>query len=218
MPKPKTVAIFGPKGGIGKTTITTSLMVAAARTGLSVLGVDADPQRSLSLWHKDRMESPMLDRLVNVDIVVADLKRFSSVISESSHDVVIFDTGPSMEGREATISMFVEEMDFVLMPIQQTDLDRKALIPWMKQIQAHARHSEFVINRAIHARRSYRETKQVCIGMGVAPVDVPFYEDIPKLMSEGYSVAEVTDSMGHTETNMLWSHIARVVKPVRKAA
>lgn len=216
--KPKTIAVFGPKGGIGKTTISANLLVAAAEAGHRVLGIDADPQKSLTLWYQDRCNNPLKDMIAKVEVRDDDLKQFASIIQTTDYDVIVFDTGPSMEGRQATIGMFVEEMDFVVMPIQPTDIDRKALLPWMNQIKYRARCVEFVINRAITQRRSYRETKQACVALGLSPIDVPFYEDIPKLMGEGLAVAEVDDAMGHSEMKMLWSHIDRVINQMQKAA
>lgn len=218
---PKTVAVFGPKGGIGKTTISANLIIAAATAGMKVIGVDADPQKSLSLWYHDRKNNALADQIVNVDVVEFDLKRYTKVIEQAAvkgYDLVVFDTGPSVEGREATINLFVEEVDFILIPIQQTDTDRKTLLPWMQHINTRAKHAEFVINRAIPQRRSYKDTKKACVHLGISPIDVPFYEDIPKFMAEGLSVAEVVDAMGHSEITMLWSHIAHVLNPVRKAA
>jgi chromosome partitioning protein len=54
----KSVMIFGPKGGLGKTTIAAHLLVAAAKAGYSVLGIDFDPQKTLARWLSDRTSNP----------------------------------------------------------------------------------------------------------------------------------------------------------------
>ena len=46
----KTIAIAMQKGGVGKSTLTRSLAVAAADSGLNVLALDMDSQQSTSQW------------------------------------------------------------------------------------------------------------------------------------------------------------------------
>ena len=49
----KTIVMVG-KGGGGKTSTAINLAVCARRRGLKVGAIDADPQRSLSLWRAAR--------------------------------------------------------------------------------------------------------------------------------------------------------------------
>ena len=53
-PLGKTLMMFVPKGGTGKTTIAAHLLVSAAKAGRTVLGVDFDPQGTLVRWSKER--------------------------------------------------------------------------------------------------------------------------------------------------------------------
>jgi chromosome partitioning protein len=45
----KTIAIVNQKGGVGKTTITSTLLHLLSNNNLKVLGIDLDPQANLSL-------------------------------------------------------------------------------------------------------------------------------------------------------------------------
>jgi chromosome partitioning protein len=45
----KTISIVNQKGGVGKTTITSTLLHLLSNNNLKVLGIDLDPQANLSL-------------------------------------------------------------------------------------------------------------------------------------------------------------------------
>ena len=52
----RTVAILSEKGGVGKTTVTVHVGVAAHRAGLDVAIIDLDPQTSAADWADQRGE------------------------------------------------------------------------------------------------------------------------------------------------------------------
>ena len=64
------ISILNPKGGSGKTTITTNLARSLHERGHKVLIVDSDPQGSARDWHAANKENPLplvaLDRANNV--------------------------------------------------------------------------------------------------------------------------------------------------------
>ena len=47
---PRIVLLVAPKGGVGKTTTVTALLVSARLAGMTALGVDMDDQESLVTW------------------------------------------------------------------------------------------------------------------------------------------------------------------------
>src|SRR4051812_30135983 len=53
----KQLLVLGPKGGVGKTTVVRNLAVAGVLSGLRVIVVDTDRQRTLSRWVDRRPES-----------------------------------------------------------------------------------------------------------------------------------------------------------------
>src|SRR5689334_25425332 len=50
------IVVSSPKGGVGKTTLTTGLAVLASLDGLRVTVVDLDPQGSLTWWYDARVQ------------------------------------------------------------------------------------------------------------------------------------------------------------------
>jgi chromosome partitioning protein len=53
------ISLLNPKGGSGKTTLSTHLVRAFHERGAKVLLVDSDPQGSASDWHAAREENPI---------------------------------------------------------------------------------------------------------------------------------------------------------------
>jgi len=91
------VVIGGIKGGSGKTTIATNLVVMRASTGKKVLLVDADEQKSASDWAEQRDSLGIASSWTTVQLSGASLN--SQVLRLSKHyDDIIIDVG----GRDTT--------------------------------------------------------------------------------------------------------------------
>ena len=57
----RTIAFVTQKGGAGKSTIASSVAVAAHEAGEKVFIFDLDPQQSLKKWSKARAENERLE-------------------------------------------------------------------------------------------------------------------------------------------------------------
>ena len=53
----RVLSVVSTKGGVGKTTLTVHLAVAAQQSGERVLVLDLDPQASAVQWWKDRQRT-----------------------------------------------------------------------------------------------------------------------------------------------------------------
>src|SRR3982751_2719385 len=114
-----TIAIVGPKGGTGKTTITENLAVAATKARRVVVIVDLDAQTTAMNWRDRRKaETPT--------VVSCQVSRLRSVLAEAEAngvDLVILDS-PG-HNAEATLAA-AKAADLVLIP----------LAPIIKQIES----------------------------------------------------------------------------------
>ena len=105
----KTIAIAMQKGGVGKSTLTRSLAVAASKAGLNVLTLDMDAQQSTTQWAERRAETLPLVRFVTE----IELPKVLKQAAEAGCDLIIIDTPPA---RSTEAPAAVEYADLVLVP------------------------------------------------------------------------------------------------------
>lgn len=106
-----TFAVVAEKGGVGKTTLSLSLAVAAVRAGRRVAIIDTDPQATASKW-TDRREDEM------PWVVPTHAARIAVALEQAAAqgiDFVIIDTPPH-SGTDAAEA--ARRADLVLVPVE----------------------------------------------------------------------------------------------------
>ena len=106
-----TIAVVAEKGGVGKTTLSLALAVAAVRSGRRVAVIDTDPQSTASKW-TDRREDEM------PWVVPTHAARIAMAIEQAKAqgiDLVVIDTPPhsGIDAAEAA-----RRADLVLVPVE----------------------------------------------------------------------------------------------------
>lgn len=113
------VVVGGIKGGSGKTTIASNLVVLRARQGKRVLLIDADEQRSASDWaeHREYLEIPTPWTTISL---LGSSVRTQMLKMSSNYDDIIIDTG----GRDTTSQRAaLTASDIFIAPFQPRSLD-----------------------------------------------------------------------------------------------
>ncbi len=157
----KTIMIANEKGGVGKTTASTTLAVGLARRGFAVCLIDADPQgnatqminqRGDNLLHRWLVEGedligPQLwtgeDRLylIGGDVSTRDIAaqvdnplclREKLADSGFHWDVVVIDTSPTPSDMHSLIYMAA---DYILLPTQLEPLAMESLGNSLEHLQ-----------------------------------------------------------------------------------
>ncbi|SDG58228.1 ParA family protein [Thalassobaculum litoreum] len=116
------ISIANSKGGAGKTTLCLVLAQAIADAGKRVLILDADPNRPIQTWASrlnDRGTSALSQLSVDGDVTESNIVDKIDAARETN-DFVLID----LEGTASVaVSYAVGQSDFVLIPLQGSQLD-----------------------------------------------------------------------------------------------
>lgn len=109
------VTIISFKGGVGKSIISQNLAVIFAHKNIEVCVIDADPNKSTTMWHNYRP-----DDLPAVDVYHVpkngDLLKIVNSLSKK-YEIVIIDCPPALE---AITSKAVAKSDLSIIPVATT--------------------------------------------------------------------------------------------------
>lgn len=123
----RTVLVVNPKGGCGKTTLSTNLAGALADRGDSVVLWDLDRQKSSLEWLALRSpELPVIHSIEPKDEPSGKEKR--------KHDWMVIDTPAGLHGKN--LERAVKPVDKVLMPVQPSLFDMAATRNFLADMQA----------------------------------------------------------------------------------
>ena len=138
--RPKVLVLASQKGGVGKTSLSAHLAVAAEQAGLApVVIYDTDPQQSLGRWFLDReAETPKLAR-GGVPELATTLDR----LGEAGVRLVVVDTPPALTD---AIRAVLEFADFVLIPTQDGKADLAAVGSTVRLVRGLGRRFAFALN------------------------------------------------------------------------
>lgn len=182
------IAILNPKGGSGKTTLSTNLARAFHERGSRVLLVDSDPQGSASDWHAACDDNP-------VPLLAygrpENMKALPGVARP--YDFVIIDGAAKLEGM---IAAAVKLADVVLIPVQPSPYDIWAasdlvdLINARREVTDGVPRAAFIISRAIKRTRLGSEvvTALTEYGLPVFEAGTTQRQAYPRTAAEGRTV------------------------------
>ena len=181
----KVLAVLSQKGGVGKTTLATSLAVAAEADGKSVALIDLDPQATASFWHDTRgKETPAV-----VSIQPVRLPAVLKAAEEQGTDLVIID-GAAVQREIAYDAAAVS--DFVLVPTKPAVFDIKSMTETIKAVQQHDVPLAIVLNMIAPTgveNTDAFDAAQV-LGVDICPVTVGNRKAFFRSQGEGLAVQE----------------------------
>lgn len=136
------IVIASPKGGAGKSTSAILLGTELAIAGASVVMVDCDPNRSLSLW-AERGQMPARMELLS-QVGESDIVRTLKHHDQDGQIVIV-----DLEGvASRLVSRAISQADLVITPMRATTLDATVGV---RALQLIAEEEEALDRRIPHA-------------------------------------------------------------------
>lgn len=210
------ISVLNPKGGCGKTTISTNLARALHDRGHSVLIVDSDPQGSARDWHASNENNPIglvaLDRPNNV-------KTLTSMAA--NYDYVVIDGAAKLEDMIAAV---IKVSDFVLIPVQPSPYDIWAASDLVDFIKARQEVTDgsplasFVVSRVVEGTRLGGDVRAALdeYGLSVCDTTITQRQVYPQTASEGLTVFDADNAKAKVETLALIDELIKMMSPAKR--
>jgi chromosome partitioning protein len=202
------ILIFAPKGGQGKTTISTNLAVAAAKAGHSVVGLDFDTQRHFATWALERGERASAETLVRIQVHAAHLKDWREEVRlVRRHDVVIIDTPPRADDEDIVTALqeIGTAADMILMPVEMYGASIRYVIQFMSWWSKKDDGAMFVLNKTVAGRTMLRDARESLQEAGVVwGTNIPLWDDIARQLDLGLAAMDDENFQGADIFGALW--------------
>jgi chromosome partitioning protein len=212
--KNRTILISSPKGGSGKSVLARHLLVSAAQTGLSPLGLDFDRQQTLTKWaaRRERTREAFPD-FAAVPVQAAELQDWRGALKRrGGHDLTILDTPPSVEDHLPAIDGLGVAADLILIPAVCTQDDVEAVAPWIRTLTEKGFRAAIVLNRANRRTSSFGRMRGALIKAGpVCPTEIPQLEDIHVPSIKGLTLLDYSKSKGIAPFEEIWAFVRREI-------
>jgi len=203
------------KGGSGKSTLAAHLAAQIQKSSKKCLLIDADPQGSLTLWHKLRG--------TNEPAIKTATRSVSELINAAKRDGVewvFIDTPPTTS---SVVDDAIKNATMVIIPARPGVFDVNAVQDTIQSCRAARKPYAVVINGA-PARRDKTESRIVTVAReALAKFKAPVWSgqitnraDLLLALAEGEGVREyAAEGRGADEIGKLWAAIERSIKAIR---
>lgn len=205
------------KGGTGKSTLAAHLAAHVHKPSRPCLLIDADPQGSLTLWHRLREsgEPPLKNGLRGINGILQAAAR-------ENVEWVFIDTPPLMN---TAVTDIIRAATLVIIPARPSVFDLNAIKETISTVRRVRRPFAVVLN-ATPPKRLNEESPMVAEAReSLAGLDVPVWSgqithraNYSLSLAEGEGVKEYDgNSQAAEEIGRLWGAIDRSIKAIQGA-
>ena len=204
----KTIVIANQKGGSGKSTITVHLAAAAEQAGDGPVVIsDTDPQGTAADWFNQRKKGG-IDTPRYSALALEDLAGRVRALNEAGASYLFIDTAPSIGAVNADLFALA---DLVLIPLNPTPADLRALVKGLPLVRKSGKPFQFVLTRVRPNLRNNDGTAVALDALGLV-LSTRMHERVvfAETFAHGKTALE-TDPKGVAaqEVRALWTEIKR---------
>jgi chromosome partitioning protein len=202
MKRMKILAVVSQKGGVGKTTLATSLAVAAEQAGQNVAVFDLDEQATAAFWGDTRQSKS----LVVQDVKASRLSHFLELARSNGCDLVILDCPPV----HAAALTAADPADFVLIPTKPDLFDIRAMRSTVALMQSINKPLAVVLTFCPPSGAEVQLARDsvAAINAALAPVEIHQRKAYARAQQEGLAVQEYEpEGKGASEIKSLYAYI-----------
>lgn len=207
------IVVGGIKGGSGKTTIATNLTVLCDLYGHKVLLVDADEQKSSSIWAEQRDRLGIETNWVTIQLSGGSIRSQLQKMQSDYNDIIIDVGGRDTTTQRAALTI----ADIYLIPFQPRSLDIwtigdvKSVISQISTVNEKLR-SYALINRGDPSGIDNKEAIELladCPNLVCIPHVIGQRKAFANAASDGLGVVEMKnyDKKAVSEINKLYDFI-----------
>jgi chromosome partitioning protein len=184
------IVIANPKGGAGKSTLSTNLAGCLAASGHAVMLGDVDRQQSSRQWLA--LRPPQLPRILSWDVVADDVLRPPKGVTH-----VVLDTPAGLHGKR--LEAVLRIADRVLIPLQPSLFDIQATHAFVHTLRAHKRAAELQLGLVgMRVRENTKANEQLHDYLATLPVPVVAWlrdtQNYVQLAARGLTLWDVAPS------------------------
>jgi|MDTC01.2.fsa_nt_gb chromosome partitioning protein len=208
----RVIAVLQPKGGAGKTTLSTNLAAAMHRRGLAVTLVDTDTQGTARDWAASAADDAPL--VLGVDRAPA-LRRTVATLAADA-DCIIIDGSARVDGMDAEA---LKVAHLVLIPITPSNADIWGAQPVVDLVSARQSVTDgqpaaaYVVSRQVAGSNLAREVGDALDGFPVLQARTSQRVAYAEALSSGGAVVLGPDKKAAAEIDALTDEILTLLSP-----
>lgn len=206
------IVVGGIKGGSGKTTLCTNLVVLRSRSGKKTILIDADEQKSATDWSDQRNASGLENTFSCMTSYGAMLLDKCKEIGDEA-DILIDVGGRDTKSQRAALCI----ADVFLTPFQPRSMDiwtlnaLEDLLLEVRNVNPNLK-SLAVINRADHTGSDNKEVCKILKNspfLELVPVNIGQRKSFSNAIAEGLAVIELkrADALATAEITTLYKYV-----------
>ena len=209
-PHMRMILLAAPKGGVGKSTVASSLLAAARHAGLRAAGLDLDPQLSLVWWAEQRQQRGLEP---TAEVMAEALRRWDEAIERMvGFDLLVIDTPPGAPeaGLQALLDA-ARNASLVLVPAKASEPSVRPLVGFGELLARTGVPVRYILNE-VSAPALARDARAILAPTGLlADVEIPARADFARLYALGAAAADAPKVSGAGTFAKLWRYVVAQV-------